>query len=249
MQRARAATATARSSQARPDAVAGSWRFSSPYGNGCADRSSARPARRTISFPTCRSKATQRIEAATIVRYAGIGAGQAVSAGALNDAYQRIVELGPVRNGRARAAGQHAGDPGRRNSRSSTSSASRATSASNDEKLAELIQSQARRVYSPAQAEADAAAIAEAYRDVGPACRHASTPKIIRRSDNRVDLVFEVQRRPRGRGGASVLRRQPRLFRPPPAAGAGNQAGRACCAPSSSATPSSPNGWTWTSSC
>ena len=60
-----------------------------------------------------------------------------------------------------------------------------------DEQLAELIKSEARRVFSPSQAEADAAAIAEAYRVSG---RLAATvnPKIIRRSDNRVDLVFEV---------------------------------------------------------
>ncbi|MEO0830159.1 MAG: outer membrane protein assembly factor BamA, partial [Pseudomonadota bacterium] len=60
-----------------------------------------------------------------------------------------------------------------------------------DEDLATLVRSQSRRVYNPAQAEADAAAITEAYRQAGRLAATVS-PKIIRRSDNRVDLVFEI---------------------------------------------------------
>jgi outer membrane protein insertion porin family len=60
-----------------------------------------------------------------------------------------------------------------------------------DEKLSELIQSQPRRIYSPSLAESDAAAIAEAYRVAGRLAATV-TPKIIRRNDNRVDLVFEI---------------------------------------------------------
>jgi outer membrane protein insertion porin family len=61
-----------------------------------------------------------------------------------------------------------------------------------DEVLSQVIQSQSRRVYSPTQAEADARAITEAYSESG---RFAATvsPRIIRRSDNRVDLVFEIR--------------------------------------------------------
>ncbi|MCY3878499.1 MAG: outer membrane protein assembly factor BamA [Rhodobacteraceae bacterium] len=60
-----------------------------------------------------------------------------------------------------------------------------------DGPLSELIASEPRHVYRPAQAERDADAIAEAYRVAG---RFGAivTPKIIRRSENRVDLVFEV---------------------------------------------------------
>jgi outer membrane protein insertion porin family len=60
-----------------------------------------------------------------------------------------------------------------------------------DEELAGFIKSQARRVYSPAMAEADADTLGEVYRARG---RMAATvtPRIIRRGDNRVDLVFEV---------------------------------------------------------
>ncbi len=60
-----------------------------------------------------------------------------------------------------------------------------------DEELSKAITSQARRVFSAATAEADAAAIAELYRARG---RLAATvePKIIPRSAGRVDLVFEI---------------------------------------------------------
>lgn len=60
-----------------------------------------------------------------------------------------------------------------------------------DEDLAGVIGSKARRVYSPSQAEADAQIIGEFYRARG---RMAATvtPRIIRRSDSRVDLVFEI---------------------------------------------------------
>ena len=60
-----------------------------------------------------------------------------------------------------------------------------------DEALTGLVRSQPRHVYNPALAETDATAIAEAYR-VGGRYAATVTPKIIRRSGNRVDLVFEV---------------------------------------------------------
>ena len=64
-------------------------------------------------------------------------------------------------------------------------------SAIKDEDLITLVKSEPRHVYNPAQAEEDATAIAEAYRVAG---RYAATvtPKIIRRTENRVDVVYEV---------------------------------------------------------
>ncbi len=61
-----------------------------------------------------------------------------------------------------------------------------------DDALLALVQSRSRRAFSPRTAESDAQAIAEAYSVTG---RLSATvdPKIIRRSDNRVDLVFEVK--------------------------------------------------------
>lgn len=60
-----------------------------------------------------------------------------------------------------------------------------------DEELLALVQSQPRRVFTPAQAEADTAAITEAYARRGR-INATVTPRIIPQSDNRVDLVFEV---------------------------------------------------------
>ena len=60
-----------------------------------------------------------------------------------------------------------------------------------DEALSAVIQSQERRVFSPAQAERDASAIAEAYSSQGRSAARV-TPRIIRRTDNRVDLIFEI---------------------------------------------------------
>lgn len=143
-----------------------------------------------FSFSNVIIEGNERVDAATILNYAGISRGDEVSAGGLNDAYQRILNSGlfetvelvpqgstllirvkeyPIVNAISIEGNKRL----------------------KDERLAELIQSQSRRVYSPSLAEADAAAIAEAYRVAG---RLAATvePKIIRRSDNRVDLVFEI---------------------------------------------------------
>ena len=70
-----------------------------------------------------------------------------------------------------------------------------------DEDLLTLIGSQSRRVMLPSQVEADAAAISDAY--AAQARLSASvTPRIIRRSDNRVDVVFEISE---GRGVENML--------------------------------------------
>ena len=60
-----------------------------------------------------------------------------------------------------------------------------------DAELLQFVQSQPRRVFTPAQAEADTAAITEAYAREGR-INATVTPRIIPQSDNRVDLVFEV---------------------------------------------------------
>ncbi len=60
-----------------------------------------------------------------------------------------------------------------------------------DDVLLPLLRSQSRRAFSPVTAEQDVRSIVEAYAAVG---RISTTvePKLIRRSDNRVDLVFQV---------------------------------------------------------
>jgi outer membrane protein insertion porin family len=165
-----------------------------------------------------------RVDAATILSYAGISRGEEVSAAVLNDAYQRIANSGLFETVELMPQGSTLlirvqeypivnviNIEGNKRLK--------------DEQLAELIQSASRRVYSPSLAESDAAAIAEAYRVAG---RMAATvtPKMIRRRRQPRRPGVRDHRRPRGRERASVLRRQPRLQRPPSAAGAGNQAGR-----------------------
>ncbi len=144
----------------------------------------------SFSFSNVTVEGNERVDAASIVRFAGIGRGEAISAAALNDAYQRIVDSGLFESVEVSPQGSTLVIRVQEypvvniinfegNKRLS------------DEDLSALVSSQSRRVYSPAQAEADAAAITEAYSTTG---RIAATvdPKIIRRSDNRVDLVFEV---------------------------------------------------------
>nr|WP_240783979.1 outer membrane protein assembly factor BamA [Rhodobacter sp. YIM 73028] len=143
-----------------------------------------------FSFSNVVIEGNSRVDAATILNYAGIRRGEQVSASALNDAYQRIVNSGLFETVELIPQGSTLlirvveypiinviSIEGNRRLK--------------DERLAEVIKSQPRRVYSPSQAEADAAAIAEAYRAAGRLAASV-TPKIIRRSENRVDLVFEI---------------------------------------------------------
>lgn len=143
-----------------------------------------------FSFSNVEIVGNERVDASTILNYAGIKRGDEVSAAALNDAYQRVlnsnlfetVELVPQGSTLVIRVQEYPivnviSIEGNKRLK--------------DENLAKLIKSQARRVYSPALAESDAAAIAEAYRVSGRLAAQV-TPKIIRRNDNRVDLVFEI---------------------------------------------------------
>lgn len=144
----------------------------------------------SFSFSNVVIEGNERVDAATILNYAGISRGEEVSAAVLNDALQRIqnsglfetVELVPqgstlvIRVVEYPVVNVISFEGNKR---------------LKDELLAELVKSQTRRVYSPSLAESDAAEIAEAYRVKGRLAASV-TPKIIRRSDNRVDLVFEI---------------------------------------------------------
>jgi outer membrane protein insertion porin family len=143
-----------------------------------------------FSFSNVEIAGNERVDAATILNFAGIKRGEEVSAAALNDAYQRILNSGLFETVEVIPQGSTLvirvqeypivnviNFEGNRRLK--------------DENLSEIIQSQSRRVYSPSLAESDAAAIAEAYRVSGRIAASVE-PKIIRRSENRVDLVFEV---------------------------------------------------------
>ena len=141
-------------------------------------------------FTSVNIEGNQRIESATILTYAGITRGDSVSAAGLNDAYQRILRSGlfesvslEPRGGTLQIIVREYPTISRINFEGNKRL--------KDEILSQIVQSQSRHVYSPSTAEADAANITDAY---GQAARYSATvtPKIIRRSANRVDLVFEI---------------------------------------------------------
>lgn len=147
-------------------------------------------AAQSFTFNSVQVEGNQRIQTATIVNYTGIARGKAVTAGELNDAYQRVLDSGVFETVEF--------DP-RGSTLVITVSEFPTINIINfegnrridDEALGGLIQSASRRVFNPTQAEADASLIAEAYSQQG---RVSATvqPRIIRRSENRVDLIFEI---------------------------------------------------------
>ena len=145
----------------------------------------------SYSFSEVNIEGNLRVDAATILGFAGINRGQGVSAGELNDAYQRVVNSGLFETVTMEPQGSTLVI---RVQEYPTINAVdfQGNKRIDDEQLTAITASRARLVYSPATAEADAASIAEQYRVAG---RGAAViePRIIRRPDNRVDLVFEIQ--------------------------------------------------------
>lgn len=143
-----------------------------------------------FQFNSVQINGNARIGNSAILREAGISRGVPISGGQLNEAFQNLqnsglfesVELEPQGSvlvinvveyptlNRVRFEGNRRID---------------------DEALSAMVSSTERRVFSPAQAEADAAAIAEAYASEGRIAARVQ-PRIIRRNQNRVDLVFEI---------------------------------------------------------
>ena len=141
-------------------------------------------------FSRIEVQGNQRIQTGTIAKYIGIPSGTDVSAGALNDAYQRVVESGLFESVEIIPQGNtllvrvveyptinRINFEGNRRIK--------------DDALRVFVESKPRRVFSPGQAEADAATIATAYSQQGRIAATV-TPRIIRRDDNRIDLVFEI---------------------------------------------------------
>lgn len=132
----------------------------------------------------------QRIPVSTVISLIDIAPGQVVNADEINDALQRVMASGlfetaeiiPSRGGLQVTVVERP-------------TVNRISIEGNqrldDDDLLPLVSSSPRRVYSPQQAESDAGAIAGAY-TARARLAVGVTPRIIRRSDNRVDLVFEV---------------------------------------------------------
>jgi outer membrane protein insertion porin family len=132
----------------------------------------------------------QRVETATILTYLDFTLDETITAGALNDAAQRIratdlferVDFVPqdgkliVRVIEFPTINQITFEGNTR---------------VRDAELGAAVRSQSRRVYSPNQAQSDTAAIAQVYADQGR-INATVTPRIIQRSDNRIDLIFVI---------------------------------------------------------
>ena len=142
-------------------------------------------------FSGVRVEGNQRVDPATVVNYARITPGAAVSSGQLNDALQRVQNSGLFESVDLVPSGSTLVIRVKEYPTISVINFE-GNKRLKDEDLQKLITSKPRRVYSPAQAEADAALVAQAYNATGRSAVTV-TPVIIRRSENRVDLAFEIQ--------------------------------------------------------
>ncbi|MBO9477687.1 outer membrane protein assembly factor BamA [Shimia sp. R11_0] len=144
----------------------------------------------TYNFNSIQVDGNQRIDSTAIVNYAGIARGTPVTAGQVNAAYQRVLDSGLFEEVEVQPRGNtlvikvveyptinRISFEGNRRLK--------------DENLTQLLESQSRRVLNPATAERDAARITQAYAESGRLAARV-TPRVIRRSDNRADLIFEV---------------------------------------------------------
>jgi outer membrane protein insertion porin family len=142
------------------------------------------------AFSSVRVEGLERIEPGTVTALAAIDRGAALSAGELNAALQRVQNSGLFQSVEFLPQG---GTLVIRVAEYPT--INRISIEGNrrldDDRLLPILESQSARVYSPATAEADARRLAEAYA-AGGRLSATVTPRIIRQSDNRVDLVFEV---------------------------------------------------------
>ena len=132
----------------------------------------------------------QRVDAATIRSYMRVQPGSAADAVAINESVRALYDTGLFADVRVEPAGSSLRVTVVENP-VVNEIAFEGNRRINDDALKGVVQSQARRVFTRARAEADAAAILDAYRRSG---RHAATvePKIIQLDQNRVNLVFEI---------------------------------------------------------
>lgn len=141
-------------------------------------------------FNTVQINGNDRIGEAAILRQAGIRRGQPVSGGQLNDAFQALQNSGLFESVDIEPRGgtlvinvvelptiNRISFEGNQRIK--------------DDVLQGVVGSTERRVFNPTQAQEDAAAIAEAYSGDGRVAARVQ-PRIIRRNQNRVDLVFEI---------------------------------------------------------
>ncbi|MTH80072.1 outer membrane protein assembly factor BamA [Paracoccus aestuariivivens] len=142
-------------------------------------------------FSNVRIEGNQRIEPQTILSYLDLQRGRDVSGGDLNAALQRLQNSGLFEQVALTPSG---GTLVVKVTEYPTINkiVFEGNKRLKDENLAEIVKSKSNRVYSPAQAEADAAEISKVYASQGRLAARVD-PAIIRRDNNRVDLVYEIR--------------------------------------------------------
>lgn len=131
-----------------------------------------------------------RVELPAILGFAGLNAGESYSGGELNEALQRLQDTGlfetvsftPRGNGLVITVEEFP---------VVNRIAFEGNRILTDEAALAVIQTQPRRVFNPSQVEADTNAIVDAYQAQGRFGAEVA-PRIIERSGNRVDVVFEI---------------------------------------------------------
>ncbi|MEM8775103.1 MAG: outer membrane protein assembly factor BamA [Pseudomonadota bacterium] len=156
----------------------------------CAIFSPNMVAAQSVQFSNLVVEGNERIEDATILNQAGINPGDRLNAGQINAASRRIRESGLFEEVNIETRGRTLVI-----TVSEFPTINRVVFEGNkridDDALTSFVESAPRQVYSPTRAERDAAVLVEAYEQNGRVSARI-TPRIIRRSDNRVDLVFEI---------------------------------------------------------
>lgn len=132
----------------------------------------------------------RNVDTNTILGFAGLTQGRALSTGELNDAYQGLVRSGLFESVDLVPQGGKLVITVKEYPMVNVIDF-QGNKRIKDEELSKIIATKANRVYSPSKAEGDASLIAEMYRARGRMAASV-TPKMIRRSDSRVDLVFEI---------------------------------------------------------
>ncbi len=143
------------------------------------------------SFSSVKVVGNERIEPATILAYARIARNQAVSAADLNAAYQRISGSGLFETVSLTPQGRTLVIQVQEYPTISVINFE-GNKRIKDEQLASIVQSKPNRVYKPSEVEADAQRLVQAYSQDGRMAARV-TPKVIRRSNNRVDIAFEIK--------------------------------------------------------
>lgn len=144
----------------------------------------------SVRFTNITVEGNQRFEDATVLSQAGITPGDALTAADVNAASRRIRDTGLYEEVDVTTQGRNLVIRVKE-----FPTINRVVFEGNkrldDEDLGSFVESAPRQIFSPTRAEQDAAILVEAYEQNGRVSARI-TPRIIRRNDNRIDLVFEI---------------------------------------------------------